>query len=71
VRVGTRSARVQESDPGSVVAGAGDVVLRGVVTEQDVIALHEAGHAQVRVFGPVTPLARDTARERGVRLVSG
>ncbi|MGZ4430444.1 MAG: hypothetical protein ACXVYV_02240 [Gaiellales bacterium] len=47
------------------------MVLRGVVTEQDVIALHDAGHTQVRVSGPVTPLARDTARERGVRLVSG
>ncbi len=71
MRVGTRSARVQGSDPGFVTGGAGDVVLGGVVTEQDVIALHDAGHTRVRVSGPVTPLARDTARERGVRLVSG
>jgi hypothetical protein len=44
---------------------------RAVVTEHDVIDVARAGGSELRVpaGGLVTPLARDTARDRGVSLV--
>jgi len=44
---------------------------RAVVTEADVLDAARAGRAELRVDAGalVTPLARDTAKDRGVRLV--
>ena len=46
---------------------------RQVVTEDDVLAARAAGKDELRlgVGALVTPLARDAARDKGVRLVEG
>lgn len=46
---------------------------RQVVTEDDVLAALAAGHAELRLRAGalVTPLARDAAADKGVRLVEG
>jgi len=46
---------------------------RQVVTEDDVLAARAAGKDELRIGAGalVTPLARDAAKDRGVRLVEG
>ena len=46
---------------------------RQVVTEDDVLAARAAGRDELRLSAGalVTPLARDAARDKGVRLVEG
>ena len=63
------------SDPGPAVPTNEGPLPSGrvVVTEDDVIDAVRAGHDELGIPSGalVTPLARDTAKDRGVRLVEG
>ena len=72
-------ARRSVADPGASVPQHRPAALRrgssgrAVVTEDDVVDAARAGRDRLVVPGGalVTPLARDTAKDRGVRLVEG
>ena len=62
------------SNGGSPAAAATNgTKARQVVTEDDVLAARAAGQSQLRIRtgALVTPLARDAAQDKGVRLVEG
>lgn len=59
--------------PAAPPASANGWSARQVITEDDVLAARAAGQSELRIRSGalVTPLARDAAQDKGIRLVEG